>query len=346
MQEALPLLKEALMELPHDLSSDGVQLSIRCPYCGGSSNHPDKKSFSIKIEPDPGEPVLCQCWRASCGHTGYLKTTDLATLGITDMAVIMELSEYNRSISKYLDKPFAVKRKREFELINLESKSSDAKLAYLNKRLGRAFHLTDLRLYKIQLGLYDMLEINSIKRLSFPRKVCDLLDEHTIGFVSIYNDYLICRDISKGMETGKRYTNYRISGKPDPNDMKIYSIPRELNIMDPRSFEINVAEGPFSILGAYLNTGIGGNRSNSAWFANCGSDYRRTILHPCIQYGLLKVRLNIFSDSEVKLGKYQQLLRSLKDQLDIRSCTVYYNRAAEDFGHPMNEIKIEQSTLI
>ena len=345
MNEMLPLLKEALMELPHDLSSDEVQISIRCPYCGGSSNHPDKKSFSIKIEPEPGEPVLCRCWRASCGYTGYLKTTDLATFGITDMDVIMELSAYNRTINKNLDRPFVSRSKREFELINLHSENSDQKLAYLNRRLGQKLEITDLRLYKIQLGLYDLLEINSIKRLAFPKDTCDLLDQHCIGFISIYNDYLICRDISKGLLSGKRYTNYRISGKPDPNDMKIYSIPRELDIMDPRSFEINIAEGPFSILGAYLNTDIGNERPNSAWLANCGSDYRNTILHICKQYGLLKVRLNIFSDSEIKLAKYQQLLRSFKDQLDVRSCVVYYNVAAEDFGHPKKEIKVEKSTL-
>ena len=170
MNEMLPLLKEALMELPHDLSSDEVQISIRCPYCGGSSNHPDKKSFSIKIEPEPGEPVLCRCWRASCGYTGYLKTTDLATLGITDMDVIMELSQYNRTINKNMDQLFVSRVPKKYEPVNLASPHNKAKLDYINQRLGTKLSFADMRIYKIQLSLYDMLNINGIKRLAFKKE--------------------------------------------------------------------------------------------------------------------------------------------------------------------------------
>ena len=341
----LPLVYEALTELPHKLSSDGTQLSLRCPHCGDSESNPDEKHFSIKIMPEQGEPLLCRCWRASCGYTGYLKTSDLALLGITDMNVVSELSAYNRSINKNLDRLFVSRIPKEYEAINLQSKHSDQKLAYLNKRLGTTFTLLDLRQYKIQLGLYDMLEINSIKRLAFPRNVCDLLDQYCIGFISIYNDYLICRDITPKCITGKRYTNYRISGKPDPNDVKLYSIPREIDLLNPKSTEINVAEGPFSILGAYLNTDIGNEKPNAIWLANCGADYHNTIMRICKQYGLLKVHINIWSDSEIKLDRYEKLYRSLKGRLDIRRFTVYYNRKAEDFGHSAKDIKVEKISL-
>ena len=342
----LDLVRDALMELPHTLSSDETQLSIRCPHCGDSPRNMESKHFSIKIKPNPGEPLLCRCWRAACGYTGYLKTSDLALLGINDMRVIEELSAYNRTISKSMDKPFISRQESGFEVINLESEFTEAKLHYINSRLGTNMKITDLRMYKIQLGLYDLLEINSIKRLAFPKQFCDLLDRCCIGFISIYSDYMICRDVTKKMLTGKRYTNYRIRGKPDPTDMKIYSIPREVEIMNPRSTEINVAEGAFSILGAYLNTDIGNDRPNSIWLANCGSEFHNTIMHICRQYGFLKVRINIFSDSEIKLAKYRELHKSLSEKMDIRKFTVYYNHNAEDFGYSKELIAPEAVTIV
>ena len=341
----LPLLYEALCELPHKLSTDRNQIMLRCPYCGDSTHNKSEKHFSIKINPADGEPVLCRCWLAKCNHTGILKTYDLQLLGITDLEVISELSQYNRNLNKSYDRIFIPRKPKQYEAVNLPQDYNEDKLAYINNRLGANLTFADLREYKIQLSLYDMLEINSIKRLAFGRTKCDLLNAYTIGFISIYSDYLICRDITSTLETGMRYTNYRISGKINPEDMKLYSIPREINLLDPHSAIINVAEGPFSILGAYLNTSIGTEKPNSAWLANCGSDYRNTILHICKQYGLLKVHINIWSDSEIKLDRYQVLYQSLRPFLDIRKFVVYYNRKADDFGHPKKDIKIEQVTL-
>ena len=96
----LPLLYQALTETPYELSADGRNISKKCIFCGDSTHNRDGKHLSIKIEPDDGEPVLYQCWLAKCGKTGYLKTSDLQLLGITDLDVISELSKYNRSISK------------------------------------------------------------------------------------------------------------------------------------------------------------------------------------------------------------------------------------------------------
>lgn len=341
----LPLLYEALCQLPHDISSDGVQLTVSCPYCGDSTSNRDAKHFSIKIEPDDKEPVLCRCWLAKCGHTGILKTYDLQLLGITDLAVISELSAYNRSINKNFDRFFVSRKPREFEAVNLSSQYNERKLAYINKRLGQTLTFSDLRDYKIQLSLYDMLNLNSIKRLAFSKDRCDLLDEFTIGFVSIYSDYLICRDITPNLMTGMRYTNYRIAGKPNPNDMKLYSIPREIDLLDPHAAIINIAEGPFSILGAYLNTELGTEKPNSVWLANCGSDYRNNILYITKRYGLLRVRINIWSDSEVKADRYRKLYQTLKDFMDIRAFTVYYNAKAEDFGHAKKDIRVEAVTI-
>ena len=173
-----------------------------------------------------------------------------------------------------------------------------------------------------------------------------MLDQYTIGFLSMYSDYLICRDVTKHIVTGNRYTTYRIRGKPKEDDMKVYCIPGELDILDPKPVDINIAEGTFSILGAYLNTSIKKKQKNSIWLANCGSGYKTTLLHVSRQYGLLDVNLHIWSDSEVKVQKYEKFTKEAKSHMNLNSVTVYYNTKAEDFGYNKNQIQIETVSLV
>lgn len=340
----LPLLSRALQAMDgYKESGDGSNCTIRCPFCGGSAN--DISSLSIKIDVKPGEPLWYQCFRASCGKKGAITSTTLQEMGITNMDILMEIARHNKAIGDNFDKPFYVRDAKNIVTVNLPIEDNREKLQYINKRLGTNLGIQDLSTYKIQLSLIEMLRLNNIRRLSVKQNAALAIDENCIGFISMYNDYMICRDISPDQKTGMRYYTYRISGKPDPEDLKIYSIPREIDIMSPKSAVINVAEGAFSILGAYLNTDLGCEKPNSVWVANCGSQYENTILRVCKQYGLLKVRINIWSDSEIKIGNYRKLYSKLKDRLDIRRFTVYYNDAADDFGHKRSDIKIREVTL-
>lgn len=334
-----------LKSLPHNESGDGKQLMIRCPFCGDSTKHTDSKHFSIKIDVERREPMLYKCFRADylCGAKGILDTKTLQLLGCTDMQTLLDLAEHNSHISKTMDR-FNVKQNRSYTITNVNSGRNYAKAEYINDRLGINFSPEDLKEFKIQLSLWEFLRINYIRKLSFSRNKCDMIDDCTIGFMSAYDDYIIFRDITDGkMKT--RYTMYRTSGTPDPNDTKLYVIPTEIDLMDPRSANLNIAEGPFSILGAYLHTDIGKDRRNNIFAANCGTGYRSTIEHLTKQYGFLKVRIHIWSDSEVPIKTYQKLYEILKDRLDIRAFEVHYNKLAEDFGHAEKGIEIETATL-
>ena len=126
------------------------------------------------------------------------------------------------------------------------------------------------------------------------KEYCDKLDYYCIGFMSMYNDYIICRDISRELKSGNRYTMYRTSGVSNKDDMKLYCIPADIDLLDPRPACINIAEGPFSILGAYLHCNdIGNTEKNSLWLANCGAKYKNTLLHVTKQFGLLRVKIFI-----------------------------------------------------
>ena len=332
-----------LESLPDATSSGGDNMQVRCPFCGGSTK--DVHSLSIKIEVGKREPMVYRCFRMSCGESGILNTETLQLMGCSDVETLLELSRHNAGIGPRIETPFSERRDRGYAVVNLPVVHNSRKLEYVRRRLGVNLSYHQLGELKIQLGLMEMLRINEIRRLSVSPARARLLDENCVGFVSMFSDYLICRDITPDLVTGNRYYGYRLSGTADPTDLKIYSIPRTIDIMDPRSAVINVAEGPFSILGAYLNTDLGAERPNNLWLANCGSEYRGTIIRVCKQYGLLRCRINIWSDSEVKVGKYRRLLESLDNRLDIRRFRVYYNASADDFGHPRNEIKPESISL-
>lgn len=338
---------EFLQNLPrYKESGDGAQCTVRCPFCGDSQKSEDHGHFSIKLEVGTTEPMVFQCFRADCGEKGILKTSTLQMLGCTDMATIMELSMHNAGISGSIDKDFVEKKAREYALVNLNEPYNQEKLNYINYRLGTKFETGDLRDYKIQLGLYEFLRINSIKQRSFNQRTCDMLDANCIGFMSMYNDYLICRDCTPEMVTGRRYHMYRTSGKPNPADTKLYCIPTELDLLDPEPADINVAEGTFSILGAYLHTKAGKDHRNSVWAANCGTGYLNTIIHLSKQYGLLDTVIHIWSDSEIGIKKYESLYKDLRKRINIMDFYVHYNRKAEDFGHPKSEIKVDTVSIM
>lgn len=324
----------------------GGQMQLACWHCGDSKNTNKPGNLSIKVDVEPGEPMAYICFRAECGATGILTTDDLQTMGCTDTDTLMELAAWNKQISPRLEKKFNVKQNQGYQFVNLAISDNKAKLDYINTRLGLNLGFKDLRNFKIQLGLYEFLKINYIDRLAFPQRVCDLLDKYTIGFLSMYGDYLICRDITKRMVTGNRYTTYRIRGKATEGDMKIYSLPTEIDILSPKPTNIHIAEGAFSIIGAYMNSGFKETKGNNIWMANCGSGYKTTLLHTSRNFGLLDVNLHIWSDSEIKLEKYEKLIKDAKPHMKIYSATVYYNSIAEDFGHAKSQIETRKVELI
>lgn len=343
----LPLLYDALMSHLENgrQSGDGSQLQFRCPFCGGSKDDPS--SFSIRANPDKeGEPVVFICFRATCGRKGMLTTEILDEIGIQDKAVHRELYEWNLKVNPNSEKRFISRSRRDYVLCNIPSGNGRAKLAYVNNRLGLDLRIEQLKDLKIQLSLKDMLRANDIQRIAVSKGKLNRLDIDCVGFVSMFEDYLICRDITPDQDTGYRYYIYQIAGKPDKDNLKIYCMPRDINLLDPQSAIINVAEGPFSILGAYFNTPIGKEKPNNVWLANCGSQYENTILRVCKQYGLLRIHLNIWSDSEIPFSAYKKLYSSLRNRLDIRKMTVYYNQKKEDFGYSRHDIQISKATII
>ena len=321
-------------------SGDGAWLRVECPWCG----HQD---LSIQVDPDDKAPLTYKCFSASCDKHGVLTTDVLREWGCIDEPTLTELAMYNKTVNPYVEKTFVVREKRDYRIVNLPRGNAMVKLRYIQERLGVPLSLDQLKDFKIQLSILDMLRVNDIRDIATSQSHLRAIDVNCIGFVSLYDDYLICRNIA-AQKGEMRYYNYRLSGtwKSNKDDLKIYGLPTDIDLLDPRAANINVAEGVFSLLGAYLHTNIGKDRRNNLFLANCGTMGQSTIMRVCKQYGLTKVRLNFFSDSEIEVGAYEKILKELKGRLDIRSATVWYCEA-DDFGHNKKDIgKIRQVSLI
>lgn len=335
-----------LKSLPYaNVSGDGKQIMVRCPYCGDSRKDKTHTNFSIRLATEEGDPFLYKCFRAECEKSGLLTPDTLQLFGCYDSSILSDLATWNQKITKKFDKRFKVKRRREYEIVNVKSEYSKQKLQYINDRLGVNWTFKDLKDYRIQLSLFDFIRGNGIKRLAYSKDYVTVLDSCCIGFISMYRDYAILRDCTKNLVTGRRYHMYRTSGTVDPNDTKVYAIPTELDLLDPEAADINVAEGVFSLLGAYLHTDYGRDQPNSIFLANCGSEYKNTILGVCAQYGLVKINLHLWADSEVPVKKFQRVFNQIDAILKVEHATVYYNDAADDFGHAASDIKVRKIIL-
>lgn len=335
-----------LKTIPHSESSSGRNIMVRCPFCGDSAKHSDSKHLSIKVDVEKGTPMLYQCFQPSyrCGAKGVVTTTLLQKLGCTKMQPLIDLSSYNRTINVVKDK-FNVKVAREYTLVNTLTQANIMKAEYINNRLGINFTPSEMKKLKIQLSLLEFLNMNGIKRRFFSKDRCDLIDSCTVGFVSAYDDYLICRDVTKKLRTGSRYTMYNASGNPSANDMKLYIIPTTIDLMSSKSTTLHIAEGPFSILGAYLHCDMEDEGRNNIFIANCGTGYRNSIEHIVKQYGFCKLRINIYSDSEVPMKEYEKLYQILSNRYDVRKFQVHYNTKKEDFGYPAKFIDMKTCTI-
>jgi hypothetical protein len=261
------------------------------------------------------------------------------------MKVILELSKHNVKLEKRKIK-FVKKTKKELELVNLKKELNKIKLDYINDRLGLELSNKDLKSLKIQLDLVDMMRLNNIDKSSESKNRTHFISDNSVGFISIFNEYLICRFINKNSNI--RYLNYALypEDKLNNDPSKIYVIPTEINVLSDKPITLRLAEGAITLLGVYFNVAPYKHRGDEIYAANCGSGYYKTISTICKHYALTSINVEIYSDSEIKLQYYESLLKRIKDEVHINSFIVNYNSISDDFGHKKKDIKLHSEKLI
>lgn len=343
---AFEQIKEYLLEQPMArISPSGKELSMRCPFCGDSVKSSTSTNFSINIDPESNRFLNYQCFRSSCLTKGVVDQDFLDRLGFVKYDCIRELNNFLRVRNKQSgNKKYRGRIRKELSnVLNTSSKISNKKLEYINNRLGLDLSFKDLYDLKINLSLSDLLRINEVSIPKGKEFYYDALSNYGVSFISAYNDYVIIRDISKSGKLHKRYTNINIFDNYD-NVTKAYCIPTKLNLLSTEPTVINITEGAFDILGVYYHLDIDRNYENQLFLAASGAGIVNVIYHYIKQYGLINIKINIFSDSDVSVDKYKKL-KKIKELLFNFDVTIYYNTIKKDFGVKKDEINLIHSRL-
>lgn len=319
-------------------------INFRCPFCGDSSN-PRSAHFYLLL--NENSPIIYYCHRASCNATGILTHSLLMEWGIYDIKLSVELAKHNKTALTYSENKKYVD-KSVYNLSNnfiLDNKLSRYKLDYINKRLGTNLSYNEILKRKIVLNLGDLLDSNKIYNYTRDNTIMKQLNDNFIGFISRDNAFLNMRnlEISKVYKSiDKRYINYSIFNKFD-NSQKYYTIPAEIDLLNPNRIKLNIAEGPFDILSVFYN--LRNQEDHSIYSAIGGRGYLNLIKSFILNDNLSYIEIHLYIDNDIP----HYIINNVKNFVSIYNIPLFVHRnmkeGEKDFGVSKDRI-IEQITQV
>lgn len=344
------LIQYLLATIPNaKLVADDRQILCRCPKCMDSAN-PTSAHFYIGPLQDSSKPLQYNCKK--CGASGLLTPKTLQEFGIYDLELATMLAEYNGSILN--TKEWINHMSNEgviHKIVNSIPEYSlpeltQAKMKYINGRLGLNLSLQEMVDNKIVLNLYDFLSTNrnTVKELTRIRDIADQLDYYFIGFLSYDNGYInmrrLCEEGKLYKSIDKRYINYNIFNTID-NSMRFYVIPNQIDLTNPDPIDVWIAEGPFDALSIKYNLAD----KRSICISAGGKGYL-VVVKFILQYlGLINIRLHLCPDGDVDDWSMHHIM----NQLTPFNIEAYIHRntysGEKDFGVPISRIQ-DQSNRI
>lgn len=340
-------LRQALSQLPVFKPISSRQVSIRCPFCDDSQSDENATHFYIKLDVDNDtEPVLFNCFRASCNASGILTPTVLRNLRINDLQLNSSLVSYNKKAMKMVNKKLGltdnvsildIPKPNEDSLLNI------AKRDYINNRMGLNLSFDELVGIRTIFNFPHFLKYNGIDKLTVSKDRAQILQDGYVGFLTTRNEFINFRNILDNKN--RRYDKYSINTNLD-NTRKFYTIPNEINLLTSKKITINIAEGIFDIIGIFYHL-FDKEKYNMIYTAVCGSGYMN-VLKYFIQMGAVGyVDINIFSDSNMPAKSYKNIVKELNPWVD--NFNLFYNEIEKDgksdYGVKASEIKIRQERI-
>lgn len=307
-------MKQLLLTLPGaQLASGGKEIVMPCRYCQ------DKGKRMYVSLPTDNNIMLHNCFRATCGVSGVVTVEKLLQWGIgNNPDDLIELSKYNKRVSGLEKNRRYTDDKSIYKLNNIyinDNNLSLYKLKRINDRLKTNLTYEDLLRLKIVLNLKDLLYTNKVKELTRSEFIVDQLDQSFLGFISKDNAFVNLRNLHQEdsgkvhKSIDKRYVNYNIFGKYD-NTQRYYTLPTEINILNPNRVKMHIAEGPFDILSVYLN--LRKQEQHSIYTAILGGTYLNTIKHFITDLGIINLEIHLYIDNDVDIFEIQDELYELK----------------------------------
>lgn len=311
------------------------EILMKCPFCGDSKD-PKTKHFYVSIV--EGKPHFYNCFK--CGEKGILNSKVLRKLSIYDIETLNELDKYNSNISKNQAKQGNIYNANTvYRITNYiqDSPLTQAKIKYINYRLGTNLNIDDCIRLKIVPNLYDLLNYNNIKYLTRDPNIVQELSDSFIGFLSVDNGSVNLRNLREGKVNhyiDHKYIEYNIFGKPNKRN---YVIPTMINTTYTDTIKIHLAEGVFDILSIFFNVN-NCNTNQSIYSSIGGKTYTEAMGFFISNYGLINSEFHIYIDNDINRYTINGI-RQFSDNFKIKTI-IHYNKynGEKDFGVPANRI--------
>jgi len=337
--EVFEYLKHYLLEHFDDARSTGREVTKRCHYCGDSK---DRSSRHLYIGISKNGTISYHCFKCNTG--GVVNAKFFRDLNIFDVDLINAVLTINREtkavmITNYETSQIYNYHNNLINRINPEDGKAIKKLAYFNKRLGVSLSMDQMLSLKVIPNIEEYLVDNRIKFRTRNNLTMDELNLGFIGFQSIDNSHIVLRRLVPPEKVNptlrERYTIYNLHN--GNNGTSYYLIPGQVYSDQPCN--ICLAEGPFDILGVYLNM----DRMPNSIFCsvNGKSNYGRALIYLLTKFNLPYIgsTVHIFSDSDVKERDLQDLYNTAYS-INM-PCVIHFNLmpGEKDYGVSGDRIK-------
>lgn len=344
---SMELLQALMASLPgFKPVADNKELLGRCRFCGDSPNPTNAHLYIGPLKSD-GKPLNYHCKK--CGSTGILDASALRELGVYDYEVVSMVTAYNSTI---LNNPSYMSRVNIHKgimhaknTLELNDNITQAKLNYINRRLGTYLTFKEAMSNKIVFNLKYFLEENNITTLTRDPNIVEQLSTYFIGFLSYDNCYLnmrrLCKEGIVYSSIDKRYVNYNLYNKID-NSMRYYVLPNMIDILRPEPIHVYITEGPFDILSLKYNVD---NFRDSIFISVGGKSYLVGVKFVIQQLGLINVVIHLCPDGDVDNFTMYNIANYIKPfNLNIEMMRNKY-QGEKDFGVPLPHIEVEVTNL-
>ena len=326
------------------LNARKTETNIRCPFCGDSKKSEYSAHLYIKNEP----PFTYYCQR--CTTSGMVTDKFLNLLQVYDAEfsanIRGKINEYMLNSGSRYRKKYVSSRTLTFTPPDVLTPGQQAKLSYIEGRVGFKLQEGDFEKFRIIVDLYDFCQKNSIDVSTFDRRTQALmqrLNDQYVMFMTHDRSMINCRNLYPRDKNDRFYKIYLFEDEGDSG--RFYCLDNEIDL-NQRTFNIHIAEGIFDIMSVYHNIRNCEMDSSTLFISNNGKGYLY-VLEYLARLGMLNCNIYIYCDSDVKLKALKRLLR-YSTNAQVNGVTVFYNEhpngAASkiDFGVPGNQIKLSQ----
>lgn len=332
---------EALEEMPaYSVNRTGIQHTVRCPYCGDSSN-PRHAHFSIKIDTSDDSPMVYRCLKDGVNH-GLLTEDVLADLGIYLSDRDHEaFKAYMKKSTKYINNRRTIVQTEIYKVpVWKSSQKNYMKLNYINQRLGLHWSFEDAARFKVVFNLTDFMRFNEIESIDgMDDSYRWVIDTYYVGFLSANNNCIQFRYVPT-IDPKRTYLRYQkvILNPRNVSQATFYSIPSRIDLLYEGDLHVHVAEGTFDIISIKEN--LKPNYENQIFYASCGYGYM-TIMRYLISNGICNnIHLHVYADKDKDDREQFRYIRSdpLNEWFD--HITLHRNHFGDekDYGVPMDHI--------